>query len=502
VNKTNTTFSTPTLAIQSWLRPELTPVKSNVDYSRFKEDLDRISANLRDGWLEATAIDYALEGLPEGVPRSARVRRAEFAVFALRSEVLRHLLGLPSFRAYSRMLAGSDLLADFCGVRTLEGIKWTSKSTLERASKLFDADQLEALNRLLAELVGNDDWSAALGLEERVDATVCLMDTTCLEANIHHPVDWLLVKDVGMTLLKAVALIRGEGLVCRMPGGPEQASRDLNRLCVEMTHSRRKKDSAKVRKRVLRRMKALAARIAEHTRRHRDRLASEASSTRWSPRETANIVARIDDRLALLPEAVRQAHERIIGGRPVASKNKILSAHEREIDVIVRGKTDKEVEFGNALFISESTGGFIFDYKLYGRGAPPDAGKLAESLERQQAFQIDQPIEEVVGDRAFQTKATTRALKEAGIIDSNCPKDPAELKRRMEDPRFRKSQKRRGSTEARIAILKNNGGGRVCRAKGFDNRAAAVGWGVLSHNLWWIARKIRERREEREPKAA
>ena len=108
----------------------------------------------------------------------------------------------------------------------------------------------------------------------------------------------------------------------------------------------------------------------------------------------------------------------------------------------------------------------------------------------------------MVGDRAFQTKATARALEEAGIIDSNCPKDPAELKRRMEDPRFRQSQKRRGSTEARIAILKNNGGGRVCRAKGFDNRATAVGWGVLSHNLWWIARKIRERREEEESKAA
>ena len=133
MNKTNTTFSTPTLAIQSWLRPELTPVKSNVDYSRFKEDLDRISANLRDGWLEATAIDYALEGLPDGVPQSARVRRAEFAVFALRSEVLRHLLGLPSLRAYSRMLAGSDLLADFCGVRTLEGIKWTSETLCSSA---------------------------------------------------------------------------------------------------------------------------------------------------------------------------------------------------------------------------------------------------------------------------------------------------------------------------------------------------------------------------------
>jgi len=231
VTKTKSTFSPQTIALQGWLRPELTPVKANVDYSRFKEDLDRISANLRDGWLEAMAIEHALEDMPADAPQGARARRAEWAVFALRAEVLRHLLGLPSFRAYSRMLAGSDLLTDFCGVRTLEGIKWTSKSTLERASKLFDEAGLERLNRLLAELVGNDDWSATLGLEERVDATVCLMDTTCLEANVHHPVDWLLLKDIGVTLLKAVGLIRREGLVCRMPGGPEQAWRDLNRLC-------------------------------------------------------------------------------------------------------------------------------------------------------------------------------------------------------------------------------------------------------------------------------
>ena len=49
-----------------------------------------------------------------------------------------------------------------------------------------------------------------------MDATVCLMDTTCLEANVHHPVDWLLLKDIGVTLLKAVGLIRREGLVCRI----------------------------------------------------------------------------------------------------------------------------------------------------------------------------------------------------------------------------------------------------------------------------------------------
>ena len=77
MTKTKSTFSPQTIALQGWLRPELTPVKANVDYSRFKEDLDRISANLRDGWLEAMAIEHALEDMPADAPQGARARRAE-----------------------------------------------------------------------------------------------------------------------------------------------------------------------------------------------------------------------------------------------------------------------------------------------------------------------------------------------------------------------------------------------------------------------------------------
>ena len=502
MKQNNRTLSPKTLSIQSWLRPEITSVISNVDYSRFKEELDHISQSLRSGWVENLAIDFALEGLPKKATAKMQEKQAVFAVFALRAEVLRHLLGLPSFRAFSRLLAGSDLLADFCGVLTLEGIKWTSKSTLDRASKFFTVNQIELLNRHLAEIVGNDDWSQRLELNQAVDATVCLMDSTCLEANIHFPVDWMLLKDVGLTLLQAIRLIREEGLLCRMPGSAEDLITQMNRLCIEMTHSRRKADGKKMRKKVLRQMKQLLKRIGEHAERHRDKLAANHTQTKWSHKQAGNIINRINDKLKLLPEVIKQAHERIIGGRLLKSKDKILSAHEREIDVIVRGKAGKEIEYGNVLFISESADGFIFDHKLYGRGAPADSVKLFESLERQQSYDIDQPIEEIVGDRAFQTKRSSAKLLEMEIIDSNCPKNPAELKRKMQDPRFRKSQKRRGSTEARIAILKNNGGGRVCRAKGFENRTKAVGWGVLSHNLWWVARKVREQRKEAERQAA
>ena len=62
---------------------------------------------------------------------------------------------------------------------------------------------------------------------------------------------------------------------------------------------------------------------------------------------------------ARLPAAIRQAHERIIGERPVASADKILSLYEDDLHVIVRGKAGAEVEFGNTLLLAENLDGII-----------------------------------------------------------------------------------------------------------------------------------------------
>lgn len=447
------------------------------------------------------AVEFALAGLPPQARPMDRQRRAQFALFALRVELLRHLLGLPSFRELSVMLASSDLMADFCGVRDLKGIRWTSKSTLDRASKLFSQEQLRQMNDLLTEVSANGEFCGQVGLDEPVDASVLLADSTCLEANIHYPVDWVLLKDVSLTLLQATDLIRREGLLNRMDESPGELSRRMNRLCMEMTHSRRRKDARKRRKGVLRSMKKLLKRIGGHARRHRDLLAPSVERTRWSQREAACIMDRVDEKLGLLPKVIHQAHERIIGGRLVANNQKILSVHEPDIHTLVRGKAGTEVEFGNSLYLAESQEGFILDYRLYQGQAPADTGKLLEGLDRQQSLDIETPIRAVVCDRGFDSRKVAAELVDRGIENMICPRDPAKLKECMSQEEFRVLQKRRGGTEARIAILKNNGG-RVCRAKGYDHRARAVAFGVLSHNLWWVARKIRQQEHDERLRAS
>ncbi len=52
---------------------------------------------------------------------------------------------------------------------------------------------------------------------------------------------------------------------------------------------------------------------------------------------------------------IKQALERIIGERPVANADKILSLYESDLHVIVRCKAGADVEFGNTLFLAETS---------------------------------------------------------------------------------------------------------------------------------------------------
>ena len=103
----------------------------------------------------------------------------------------------------------------------------------------------------------------------------------------------------------------------------------------------------------------------------------------------------------------------------------------------------------------------------------------------------------VVTDRGFASASNSRTLKAGGTFDGLCPRQPAELSRKMKGKKFARLQRRRAQTEARIGILKHGFLGRPMRAKGFDHRELALAWGVLTHNLWMLARLRKTKKESR-----
>jgi hypothetical protein len=234
-------------------------------------------------------------------------------------------------------------------------------------------------------------------------------------------------------------------------------------------------------------IKRLVGVVRAHARRHRELLDQEWERTDWTRAQADQILRRIDGVLELLPQAQKQAHERIIGGRLVANAEKILSLYDPDVRVIVRGKAGAEVEFGNTVLRGENRQGIILDYELFRDCAPADSQLLFGSLLRVWEG-TGHHVGAVVGDRGFATADNSRTLKEGGTFDGLCPRKPAELSRRMKGAKFARLQHRRAQTEGRIGLLKLSFLGRPMRAKGFEHRELALAWGVLTHNLWMFAR--------------
>jgi hypothetical protein len=422
----------------------------------------------------------------------ASARRAEsFAqasVIALRSNIARHLTGL-GHRGFCTRLADSVLLQWFLGVGRPGGIKTFAKSSSDRFANWLDETALHEFNaKFTALLAGTGEGAAPdLGLAAPISFDDIYFDSTCLKAPVHFPIDWVLLRDATRTLMKATVLIRRAGLRHRMPKEPLAFLSEINTLCMKMTAKNLARDGRRHRKAVLREMKKLSARIGRHARRHLDILAARGDETELCAGEIRQISGRIEGVLAQLPAAIRQAHERLIGGRKLPNKEKILSLYDPDVQVLVRGKSGAEVEFGNNLWLGETREGFIADYLLE-REKTSDAKQIEPAIRRLVREQ-GLPVGNVWGDRGLHSASNEDMLEAEGIRSGLCPRDVTELARRLEDePGMREGLKRRAGTEARVSIIVRDFMGKPARARGFEHRATMVGWAVLTHNLWVLAR--------------
>ena len=477
----------PLIPFPQELRPQLPTIVGNVDYLSLRRRLEQIDALLRASGLERDFVERALAGWQAAASREPtaleQLKFQERSRRALRCTILRTLLQ-EDHRGFSCQLAGNPLYQWFCLIDALDQVRVPSKSELQRFAHWLPAGTMRQLiGGLLRQAV---EKPAPLRLKEALDLNEYFLDSTCVKANIHFPTDWVLLRDAVRTLMKATLLIRDAGLRGRMQP-PQEFLRRMNRLSMEMTRQTRRAGRKQGRKRVLRQMKRLVGVVRGHARRHRELLDRQWEGTQWTRAQAEQVLRRLDGVLELLPRAQKQAHERIIGARPVPNADKLLSLYEPEVRVIVRGKAGAEVEFGNTVLLGENRQGFILDYEMFRESAPADSQTLFGSLLRvREATGCD--VGAVATDRGFYSAANSRTLRAGGTFDALCPRPPAVLREKMKDERFARLQRRRAQTEGRIGILKRNFLGRPMRAKGFEHRELALAWGVLTHNLWMLAR--------------
>jgi hypothetical protein len=487
------------ITYQHELRPVLDTVFGAKEYREFRQTLEEM-----DRILEATGIEHRLltEKVRDVDPHlSIKRQQSQYRRFrqALRYCILLGLTGL-SFRALSLRVADSHLFQWFTYTDSIGSVRPLSKSAIERFEKHFADEEIaqliHELNRAVASKKGAEKLlyrETALRFDE------IFADTTCVEANIHFPVDWVLFRDATRTLIKAIMLIRSRGLRHRIRD-PKYFITAMNKLCIEMTHARKKRDSKKVRKQVLRKMKKLMKIIEFHAKTYYQLLENYWEQTDWSEIEAQVVLDRMKNILDQLPRAERQAHERIIGERRVANKDKILSFYDTDVRVIVRRKAGAEVEFGNALYLAEQSDGLIVDWDFIQEQAPGDNKLVAQSIERiSKEYGV---LASYTADRGFDSPINAIDLEKLKIINAICPRSVSELEKKLVDETFCHLQKRRGATEARIGIFKNAFLGKPLKSKGFKNRKIRIGWCIMTHNLWKLSSMAAQRRKEIEEELA
>ena len=482
-----------TITFQSEFRPALPVVFGAKDYREFRttiEEMDRILTTT--GIEHRMLVQHLTSSQYYRSDGSYRQRQYKTLRMALRYSILLAITGL-SYRELSHRVADSATFQWFTHTSALDGVRPVSKSTIERFEKYFSGDEITQLVHDLNFAVSDPTGvQELLGRQTALHFDEIFADTTCVKSNIHFPVDWVLLRDACRTLIKAIELIRAQGLKHRI-GEPKKFLREMNKLCIEMTHVRKKKGAKKMRKKTFRLMKRLAKTVENHARNYHHLLESRWQETNWSELESKTVLDRLQNILSQLPQAVHQAHERLIGERRVANKDKILSLYEPDAHVLLRGKADAEVEFGNGLYLAEQIDGLIVDWKFI-KGQPPGDSTLVRDSIKQLTERYGS-LKSYTGDRGFDSPDSRSSLEASNIINAICPRSVPRLKEQLKDDYFCQLQKRRGGTEARIAIFKNAYLGKPLRNKGFENRKTRIEWCILAHNLWKLASMSAQRRK-------
>ncbi len=326
-------------------------------------------------------------------------------------------------------------------------------------------------------------------------------DTTVVETNIHFPTDSTLLYDCVRVVTRLVRRLRKNLPTLsggRFPNHTRGARRRMQEIQRMSPKQRHEEQIAKYRELI-----RITAKVVDSA---RELLALARETSPADPLcalTSKSLAEEIEQYLSLADRVIHQARRRVLQGQPVANAEKIFSIFQPHTDLIMRGKTEKPVEFGHKVLLAESRIGLITDYRIL-PGNPPDEIHVAPSLERHRKL-FGEPPQLFAADRGFYSQANVTACQNAGVATECFPqrggtKSP-QRKAYEKSPAFKKGQRFRAGIEGRISVLFRGRGMKRCPLDGPQRFELFVGAAILANNLIAIAEKL-NRRTARRPRAA
>jgi IS5 family transposase len=191
----------------------------------------------------------------------------------------------------------------------------------------------------------------------------------------------------------------------------------------------------------------------------------------------------------LAERVIDQAERRIFQGEVVPADEKLYSIFEEHVELLIRGKAGKRVEFGHMVAVAQTGEKFI----LYFESLPhreTDYSLVAGCLKAHRAlFEANPSL--MAGDKGFykdmkQIAALEKDIKTVSICKKG--KLTQEQHAREHTKEFQTGQRFRSGVEGTISVLKRAFKMNLCRFKGFKHFAASVGCAVFCYNLVLLTR--------------
>jgi len=411
-------------------------------------------------------------------------------------------LGRPSVPAetYLRMLALkhqyglSDrhlcaLVNDRISWRRFCRIPWHAPvphpSSLSKIRQRLDAGGSDHMAELNAHLVRKAREEKLLKSRNKVR-----VDTTVVEANIHHPTDSGLIADtvrVVTRLVKQVqATFSGAGAAIR------DRTRSIKKRVLQITKvlKRHTPDAVQEVRQLTGEMADIATKTLEAAREVVQQLRQGVSHLAAAARAgQQRLAARLEKTLALGERIIKQARQ--VNAGQLTLPERVVSIFDPEARPIKRGKAHRETEFGYKVRLTESAERLITAYGVM-TGNPPDQELLlpgvAEHIRR-----TGRVPEGAATDRGFWSPENERALKAIGVRKVSLPCRGKRSRRRTEHERqswFRRLQRWRAGQEGTISELKRRYGLDRTLYRGLDGCRRWVGGAIWGYNLNRIAKLI------------
>lgn len=306
---------------------------------------------------------------------------------------------------------------------------------------------------------------------------VVRLDSTVVEANIHHPTDSTLLFDCLRVVSREFARARDIWKDARVyfAGSLKEAKS----LVIQIAGRQSDEARSKLYRKLLKLAKRCARRLVEAT----TRLASAPSRLQPRLARSRNELERMSQ---LLPGVIFQCEERTIRGKKLPPEKKIVSVFETHTDIIVKGQ--REVQYGHKVFLTSGASGLVLDCRIE-PGNPNDSALFMDMMRYQQRL-FGRPPRQTSADGGFATRENVASAKGLGVKDvcfsKACGLSVAEMTKSKWV--FDKLRRFRAGIEGVISVLKRAFGLARATWSGTSGFHSYVKSAVVAYNLAIIAR--------------